>query len=67
MKLPATIKMKDKELKTEDLSESGKRILADLLAAEEQLGKHSAMIRFLEIARKELHTMLDKELDSLSS
>jgi hypothetical protein len=58
--LPSTVKVKDREIKVENLSEKAKKILADLITAEEEIARCSATLRFTEIAHKELTAMLSR-------
>jgi len=59
--LPATLKIKDQEYKTESIPENAKKIFADILFAEDEISRYSAKLRICEIARKELLAMLEKE------
>lgn len=60
--LPRSIKIKNQDINVDTISEKAKRILSDLLIAEEEMARHTAALRFTEIAHKELSRLLDSEL-----
>lgn len=62
--LPANVKIKDQDYKTESLSDPAKRILADVIAAEAEITRTAALLRLFEISRKELISMLETEVSS---
>jgi hypothetical protein len=61
--LPRSIKIKNQDINVDAMSEKAKRILSDLLIAEEEIARHAAALRFTEIAHKELSRLLESELN----
>lgn len=59
--LPASIKIKDKEFKTEDLTDKSKKIIADLIALDKVIFESQVKLRSYELAKEALQGMLEAE------
>lgn len=64
MELPQKIKTNGKELDVASLSDKSKRLLADIIFAEQKISEHETSLRVLRLALSTLKPMLDKELET---
>lgn len=61
IKLPPTVKINDKEVQTETLKESSKKILADLIKLDEELFELEFSVRKVKAAKNELQRLFTQD------